>query len=238
MTKKSRFRLWAVVSMILAGSAIAQTAPNVQYFLVLLKRPANAPQLTKEAGEKLQEAHMANIRKLHAEHKLYVAGPFLDDTTLRGIFVLRAESAAQAREWSQTDPAVQAGRLAAEVYGPWEIDADAIHDPGDTKGLEQYTLVLWKASAGSADQSDALKKHEAFVGDVALKEKVALAGNLPITQCADVCALAVFRVGVEEITKLVSDDPTIKNGSLKAEVHPWATGKGVLAPGQPMELKH
>ena len=51
-------------------------AESGQYFFVLLNRPANAPQLSKEAGEKLQEDHMANIRKMGAEHKLAVADLF------------------------------------------------------------------------------------------------------------------------------------------------------------------
>ena len=60
------------------GQARTQSgARPAQYFLVLLNRPANAPQLSKEAGEKLQEEHMANIRKMAAEHKLVVAGPFM-----------------------------------------------------------------------------------------------------------------------------------------------------------------
>src|SRR3981081_2781017 len=126
----------------LAGSAFAQaeTQPDTgsaQYFFVLLNRPANAPQLSKEAGEKLQEAHMANIRKMASEHKLVIAGPFMDDTTLRGVFVLRADSAAQAQEGANSDQAVQAGRAATASTGPALIDASGIQTTFQPPGMEK-----------------------------------------------------------------------------------------------------
>jgi uncharacterized protein YciI len=134
MTRIS-FRFSLLLSLIALGTlAFAQEPAQsgvkpASYFFVLLNRPANAPSLSKEAGEKLQEEHMANIRKMAAEHKLVIAGPFLDDTPLRGIFVLQAELVAQAREWADSDPAVKAGRLSPEVHGPWDIDPNAIHSP-------------------------------------------------------------------------------------------------------------
>src|SRR5580700_1665036 len=138
------FSLIAPAGMAFAQSATQPSGNAARYFFVLLNRPANAPQLSKEAGEKLQEEHMANIRKLYDEHKLVIAGPFEEDTALRGIFVLQGSSAAQVQDWANGDPAVKAGRLSAEVHGPWLIDGSAIHPPATAEGMDQYSLVLMK----------------------------------------------------------------------------------------------
>lgn len=42
-------------------------------------------------------------------------------------------------------------------------------------------------------------------------------------------------MGPEQTAKLAEDDPIVKAGVLKPEMHPWITAKGVLAPGQPMQ---
>src|SRR3984885_14730964 len=227
-----------------AGSAVAQAQnqPNAkpaQYFFVLLNRPAEAPQLSKEAGEKLQEEHMANIRKLGAEHKLVIAGPFIDDTALRGIFVFQADSAAQVQEWANSDPAIKAGRLSAEVHGPWDIESSAIHDPVEPPGFEQYTLVLMKRgdhwNPNAPEFMDVLKQHHAFVNRMIDQGKMGIAGPFPLSEQGDLRGVAIFRVGAEQTSKLTQDDPIVKAGLLKPEIHPWGTGKGVLASGQPMQ---
>jgi uncharacterized protein YciI len=227
-----------------AGPAFAQTQnqPNAkpgQYFFVLLNRPTNAPQLSKEAGEKLQEEHMANIRKMTAEHKLVIAGPFMDDTVLRGIFVLQADSAAQVQEWANSDPAIKAGRLSAEVHGPWLIEPSAIHDPAEPPGFEQYTVVLMKRgdhwNPNAPEFMDVMKQHHAFVKRMTDQGNLAIAGPFPFSDQGELRGVAIFRVGAEQTAKLTQDDPIVKAGLLKAEIHPWGTGKGVLASGQPMQ---
>jgi uncharacterized protein YciI len=226
-----------------AGSALAQTQkqPNAkpaQYFFVLLNRPADAPQLSKGAGEKLQEEHMANIRKMTAEHKLVIAGPFMDDTVLRGIFMFQANSA-QAQEWANRDPAIKAGRLSAEVHGPWLIDPSTIHDPAEPPGFEQYTLVLMKRgdhwNPNAPEFMDVMRQHRAFVNQMLDQEKMAIAGPFPFSDQSELRGVAIFRVRAEQTAKLTQDDPTVKAGLLKAEIHPWGTGKGVLPSGQPMQ---
>lgn len=227
----------------LAGSSFAQTRPEPnapRYFFVLLKRPSHAPQLSKEAGEKLQEEHMANIRKLYAEHKLVIAGPFMDDTSLRGIFVLKADSLEQAQGWANSDPAVKAGRLSAEVHGPWLIDPNAIHEPpAATEDMEQYTLVLMisgeKWNPRAPGFMDVMKQHPAFVKEMTERGNMAIAGPFPFNEPGELRGVAIFRVETEQAGKVAQDDPTVKAGLLKTEIHPWITGKGVLAAGQPMQ---
>jgi uncharacterized protein YciI len=234
----SRIVLLSLLASVSAHAQLPSTAEPAHAFLVLLKRPANAPQLSQEAGEKLQEDHMANIRKMAAEHKLLIAGPFMDDTPLRGIFVLQAESDTQAQEWANADPAVQAGRLAAEVHGPWLVDLDAIHQPSPAKGMEQYTLVLLTKGDGWSPYTpafmDLVKQHTAFLKNAMDQGDLAIAGLFPFNTPVDLAGVAIFRVAAESTAKLMLEDPAVKAGLLKTESHPWITGKGVLAPGQPL----
>jgi uncharacterized protein YciI len=238
----SHVLLLSLLSVAHPALAQARADPSPQpalCFFVLLNRPANAPQLSKEAGEKLQEEHMANIRKMAAEHKLVIAGPFMEDTALRGIFVFQAESVAQVQEWANSDPAVKAGRLAPEIHGPWLIDADAIHAPSTPEGMEQYTLVLMKK--GEKWKSDApafnfvVKEYPAFAKEMETQGYLAVAGLFSLNVPGELRAVAIFRVGPDQTAKLLKDDPDVKAGLLKPEIHSWATGKGVLAPGQPMQ---
>lgn len=232
--------LLLIFPLFIASFATAQSEPHSsKYFFVLLERPPGAPQLSKDAGERLQEEHMANIRKLHSEHKLLVAGPFIDDTSLRGIFVLKAESREQAQDWASRDPAIKAGRLAAGVHGPWLIDPNAIHEPETTQSMEQYTLVLlkngekWNPSAPGF--MAVMKQHQIFVKEMTEKGKIAVAGPFPFSDPGELRGITIYRAGAEETAKIVQDDPIVKAGFLRTEMHPWITGKGVLAPGQPMQ---
>ena len=234
-------KLLLIFLLTVAILSIAQSESNAPNYFVLLKRPSNAPQLSKEAGDKLQEDHMANIRKLHSEHKLVVAGPFVDETSLRGIFVLKAESLEQAQDLAGSDPAIKAGRLVAEMHGPWDIDPSAITEPETIQGMEQYTVVLLKSgekwNPGTPGFMDVIRQHHAVLQEMIEKGKIAVAGPFPLSDPGELRGVTIFRVGVEETAKLVRDDPTVKAGLLKTEMHPWITSKGVLPPGQPMQLR-
>ncbi len=92
-------------------------------FIFLKKGPTWTPEETPEINA-LQEAHLANFRRLHEMGKLAINGPLMDslleDGEIRGVGVLKADSLDEARALVSTDPMVKAGRLIFEIH-PWMI---------------------------------------------------------------------------------------------------------------------
>ncbi len=88
-----------------------------QYVIAFLKRGPNQDQ-SEEEVQRLQRAHMDNIGKLAEQRKLVVAGPFMDDTELRGIYIFDVKTVEEAEELTKSDPAIKAGRLVMELH-PW-----------------------------------------------------------------------------------------------------------------------
>lgn len=131
-----RVLIWLTAALLLSGRANAQStgspagSPPIefdQFVLVLLVRPADMPELAKPEADQLQEGHMANMRRLHAEGKLFKAGPTEDHSgrNVRGIFILKTNSIDTAREWVGTDPLIKRGRLVAE-YLTWYVEKGSL----------------------------------------------------------------------------------------------------------------
>lgn len=101
------------------------------YAFILLRRPANAPDLPHDELERIQEQHLAHLAAMADAGKLVAAGPFSDqpDEALRGLCVY-ATSVDEARELANRDPAVKAGRLAVDVMTWWtEKGSVSFHRP-------------------------------------------------------------------------------------------------------------
>jgi uncharacterized protein YciI len=87
------------------------------YVGFLYKGPKWTAESTPET-QKLQQAHLDNIQRMHKEGKLLVAGPFLDNGDLRGLYIFKVATIEEAKAFGDTDPAIQAGRLRLELH-PW-----------------------------------------------------------------------------------------------------------------------
>ena len=92
---------------------------TIYYIYLLKKGPAWSPDETPEISA-LQEAHLANLKRLGDMGKLVINGPLLDSFAtsgeIRGIGVLKTGSLAEAQELISTDPMVRVGRLIFELH--------------------------------------------------------------------------------------------------------------------------
>ena len=104
-----------------------------RYYVVLLKRPPNAPHLDDAAKEALQKQHLGHLRAMYEAGKLVLAGPFDEqrDETLRGMCLYRVASLDEARKLAEQDPAVKAGRLVVEAFA-WWVEKGAVSFRGPT----------------------------------------------------------------------------------------------------------
>jgi uncharacterized protein YciI len=99
--------------------------PNVPdafdvYTVVVLRRPADAPQLPQEELDVLQARHLAHRAELRRQGTIVVNGQFDEQTdpSYRGMSIFTCDPAEAARH-SEADPLVVAGRLAYEVMEWW-----------------------------------------------------------------------------------------------------------------------
>lgn len=88
-----------------------------QYYMVFYKAGYNREQGEAET-QLIQEGHMKHINKLGEDGYLSMAGPFGDNSDMRGILILNVANLEKVKELMDEDPAVQAGRLTYEIH-PW-----------------------------------------------------------------------------------------------------------------------
>ncbi|GAB4232937.1 MAG: hypothetical protein Tsb0034_05940 [Ekhidna sp.] len=88
-----------------------------QYVFAYLKEGPNRTQDSTEAAQ-LQRAHLDNIKRMAEAGKLVLAGPFMDDHEVKGIYIFAVSSLEEAEELTNSDPAIQAGSLVMELH-PW-----------------------------------------------------------------------------------------------------------------------
>jgi len=109
------------------------------YVMAFLKKGSNRPTDSTERAN-LQKAHLKNIGRLANEGKLIVAGPFLDDQEIRGIYIFNVSTVEEAKALTETDPAIKAGSLIMELH-PWYGSASLIESFSIHKKLQKINIT-------------------------------------------------------------------------------------------------
>lgn len=238
---KSSYRLLLAIALLLVTSpaVLLQEKPEskeepahklVEFQMALLKHGPKWTNVENAETARIRQQHLKNVVSLFDSGKAVIAGPFTDDGEISGVFVFRANSAAEAKAWAEADPLVLSGQYIVEMH-PWWSE-DIFRKPTTPLKMTQtYFAFLTRGEKWTAEKTPAKeeiqKGHMANINRLAQTKKLVAAG--PFGDDGRLRGIFVFRVGsLEEAKALTASDPAVQAGRLAMDIHPWMVPDGVL----------
>jgi uncharacterized protein YciI len=231
-------KTYAVLASILVLALSTFTQPKeenklVQFHMAILAKGPKWDGVMEPAKNPTLRQHIAYFVSLLDSGKAIIGGPTPDSKDLAGIYILRANSAEEAKAWTDEDPAVKGGLFTAEMHPWWSED---IFKKAVTSPMKMETVYLGflkrgpnrKEGDGQTPEVQELQKaHIANINRLAETKKLVVAG--PFGGSGDLRGIFVFRVGsLKEAQDLAATDPMIKIDRLRLELHEWKVPAGVI----------
>lgn len=237
-----------LIPMVLGAVVIASHArpapptpawPMDTYVLgVLTRGPAWTPERTPRT-DSLQASHMANIRRMADSGVLVGAGPMAGQGELRGLFIFRADSAAQVEPLLVGDGAIAADRLRCRLltwWGPKGMGEDyrerKRRDPAARDSMVTYTFAFLRPGSRRAELMAGPKGRRLVDDHVRNITRLARGGSLiaggPLDGDDAFSGVLVFAADTTEAKRLTATDPAVRAGLFRAEFHRWWVGHGVI----------
>jgi uncharacterized protein YciI len=227
--------LLAALFLVVAAFAPAQEKKQpehklIEFHMALLKRGPKWTGSNSADTQSLETEQRDYVSSLLESGKAVVAGRLNDDGEIRGVYVLRAKSAEEARGWAEASPAVKSGHLIAEMH-PWWSE-DVMKKPtASTKFITAYLGFLKRGDKWTPEKTPATaelqKAHLANIHRLAEMKKLFVAG--PFGDDGDLRGIFVFKVAsLDEAKALAETDPAVRAGRLAIEMHPWLVPEGIL----------
>ena len=198
--------------------------------MALLKRGPKWVNEENTETKRLLQQHIEFLTSLLESGKAVLAGPITDRGEVTGVLVLRAKSAAEAKEWVENEPTVASGFQVVEMH-PWWSE-DIFGKPVQPLKLTKtYLAFLTRGEKWTPEKTpeteEIQKGHMANINKLAEMKKLVAAG--PFGDNGRLRGIFVFRVAsLEEAKALTATDPAVQAGRLAMDIHPWLIPEGVL----------
>jgi uncharacterized protein YciI len=227
---------WLFAAAVCAQAPPVTPVPDASqlYFVAFLRPVPRRKTLAEADANRIQSAHMANIHKMANGGVLAAAGPMDDHTvTISGIFIFSVASLAEAQRIAQQDPTVTEHRNSIDVHawrGPVGIGGDyfryAKAHPDEQAHMAGHAFCIFLKSPGGTP-TGASKGHLKWVTRMRAQGRLAAAG--PVENDPQMADIAIFKTdSLEDANKLAAQDPAVKSGELRAEMHLWWSADHVL----------
>lgn len=202
----------------------------IEFHMALLKRGPKWSGENNSQTKELESAQNAYAASLLESGKAVIAGRLDDDGEIRGVYILRAKSAAEAKEWAENSPVVKSGHLVAEMH-PWWAEDVMKKTATPEKSTHAYLGFLFRGDKWTPEKTPATeelqKAHLANIVRLAELKKLVVAG--PFGDNTPLRGIFVFRVAsIDEARELAATDAAVQAGRLKIEMHPWVVPEGIL----------
>lgn len=198
----------------------------VQFQMALLKRGPNWSALTDEVKSK----HHEYANSLLSSQKAVIMGAIKDDSELVGVYVFRAKSSDEAKQWAMADPAVLSGHVVVEMHPWWSED---VMKPAATpqRMTTAYLAFLRRGDKWTPEKTPATeelqKAHLANINRLAQMKKLVVAG--PFGDDGVLRGIFIFKVAsIDEARELAATDPAVQAGRLALDIHPLIVPDGIL----------
>lgn len=228
--------IWVAVVSLMSVSLFAQTQEKqpqhkmLEFHMAVLRRGPNWQATDTKGTGNGQSAHGAYVMNMLETGKAVIAGPFKEDGDILGVYILRAKSAEEAKEWVDNDPGVKNGHLQAEMLSWWS--EDVMKKPKTPiKMTTAYLGFLRRGDKWTPEKTPATealqKAHMANINRLADMKKLVVAG--PFGGNGNMRGIFVFKVAsLEEAKVLAETDPSVQAGRLAIDMHTWLVPEGVL----------
>lgn len=97
-----------------------------EYYVCFYKSGSKRGQ-DQETAATIQKAHLAYLDSLYAEELISMVGPFGGELEgMQGMVIYKTPSIEKARSYANSDPAVKAGRLVADMITWWAAEGGTL----------------------------------------------------------------------------------------------------------------
>lgn len=202
------------------------------YFMVFEKGPnSNAARGEAEQAQMMSE-HIANFERLAKAKKLIIVGPMPNSGDMHGVAVMDVPDKEKAEAEFKNDPFIKSGIMKLATH-EWYCLKSAMKTPTNLTDLKAYTIGFLRRGpeSGKPRTEEEAKKvqegHMANINRMAKDGLLKVAG--PMGGNGDLRGLFFFATtDREKIKRECEQDPAIKGGRLKMDLHTVLMGKGSL----------
>ncbi len=204
----------------------------VEFHMALLKLGPKWESTKEQERESILKQHQVTALSMLKSGKAIIISSIGHERDRVVIFILRAQSAAEAKALVDADQAVTAGLYTAEMH-PWWSE-DIFKKPNSPPAIETVYLGFLKRGPnrkegdGNTPEIQELQKaHITNIVRLAEMKKLVVAG--PFGDDGELRGIFVFRVAsMKEAEELAATDPMIKIDRLRLELHEWKVPAGVI----------